>query len=102
MNYFANNVAHIHETPFYFRCPSALSEKIYPQQFTGVTDSAGRIGTSLSADEVAIISARVVSPRNVAQYGVNITVNPSQPAWYLDCPVLANMQVTYECLIYKI
>ena len=49
-----------------------------------------------------IISARVVSPRNVAQYGVNITVNPSQPSWYLDCVVLANMQVTYEALIYKI
>ena len=79
-----------------------LNEKIYTQQFTSVADSAGRISTALSADKVKIISARVISPRNEAQYGINVTVNPNSVQWYLDCAVLANMQVTYEVLIYKI
>ena len=79
-----------------------LTEKIYTQQFTSVADPAGRIATGLSADEVKIISARVISPRNEAQYGINVTVNPNSVYWYLDCAVLANTQVTYEVLIYKI
>ena len=80
---------------------SELNEKIYTKQFTDVADPAGRISTGLLADEVKIISARVVSPRNEAQYGINVTVNPNSARWYLDCPLLANMKVTYEVLIYK-
>ena len=68
MNYFANNVAHIHETPFYFRCPSALSEKMESVKKIYQGSKAWNLGSNPMSDIGLYTTGEIKKLMNISEF----------------------------------